>query len=553
MLCLLFCLAVSGKDGSVANVSDGEGRSRRRLRIRQSLYRNSIGDKDGGIGVTSETDGLRYLTFGGPSTYGKGLDEKMRTSEAYPYLLSSSSSLTSKYKVRNLAGPHFDAVGPTLASLCTQTLVEGEHSPTIMGLRAGSVNSNSDLPSPVAYDVITIEYSPDVTNAATVSAYLDSMRLLIQRLRQRYPFATIVIVNLWSPLDLVYNDAESNRTVTFGEWRIQQRQTDREHSHALEENPKELSLRSIEKQEFLAAMKEHTWSYREASDENEIQMHRLETSIVNLRGVMYRMPQPIDINESLDAIIDWFLEEEEKRGDGVDSSFQYTLSREGHTKVAEGIRTILAGSILATKQRLFSATAYFHQSASGSWGAGDACQLWYETGKEGLPQPSTYTNGVKLKEYHPGQYALEIVKKGSLTVHNPFHEDRIIYLTYLTTATRIAANKVYPKTKVTIVEEQGKDLSTPSNSVLLEPCHDDNNDSLHRTRTTAVGMIPANSSGILEFMPAEEHTIHNFRIVGVSFLQQEKTPHKIPFEFNISPRRLAVQGNDDKFSDLDLE
>lgn len=537
----------------MSNVSDGEANTRRRLRIRQSLYRNNIGDKDSGISVTSETDGLRYLTFGGPSTYGKGLDEKKRTSEAYPYLLSSSSSSTSKDDVRNLAGPHFDAGGPTLASLCTQTLVEGEHSPTIMGLEAGAANSNSDLSSPISYDVITIEYAPDVANAAAASAYLDSMRLLIQRLRQRYPFATIVIVNLWSPLDLVYKDVESNRTVTFAEWRNQQRQTDREHSHALENNPKELFSRSIETQEFLAAMKEHTWSYREAPDEDILQWYRLEASIVNLRGLMYRMPQPIDINESLGAIVDWFLEEEEKGGDGVGSSFQYALSREGHAIVAEGIRTILTGSIVAPKQRPFSPTAYFQMSVSGSWGAGDACQLWYETGKEGLPKPNTYTNGVKPKEYHPGQYALEIVEKGSLTVHNPFHEDRIVYLTYLTTATRIAANKVYPKTKVTIVEEQGKDPSTPSNSVLLEPCHDDNNDSLHRTRTTAVGMIPGNASGILEFMPAEEHTIHNFRIVGVSFLQQEKIPHKIPFEFNISPRRLAVQGNDDKLSDLDLE
>jgi len=160
---------------------------------------------------------------------------------------------------------------------------------------------------------------------------------------------------------------------------------------------------------------------------------------------------------------------------------------------------------------------------------------------------------------------------GTLRVQNPFNEDRLVYLTYLTTSAAAAANKVYPKTKVRMVEEQRPEAPTTrgqqqhqavlpsllsswqSSSIILDPSHNDNSDVKHRTRTTAVGLVPALSTGILEFTPLEEYTVHHFRIVGVSFLAKEKTAHNVPSEFAMSPKRLSIEAVDDNISDIDDE
>jgi len=161
-----------------------------------------------------------------------------------------------------------------------------------------------------------------------------------------------------------------------------------------------------------------------------------------------------------------------------------------------------------------------------------------------------YSKGLKLNQFQPGRYALEVVTSqnqggsgsgsggGTIRVYNPFDKDRLVYLSYMTTSAIAAANKVYPKIKVRIIEQRKKQeglaegptmrssqqqrllLSSlsMSSSVILDPSHDDNNDDKHRIRTTAVGFVPAQSMGIIEFTPLEEYTVQNFSIVSVSFL-----------------------------------
>jgi len=166
-----------------------------------------------------------------------------------------------------------------------------------------------------------------------------------------------------------------------------------------------------------------------------------------------------------------------------------------------------------------------------------------------------YSRGLKLNQFQPGQYALEVVTSherggggngsgsGTIRVDNPFNKDRLVYLSYMTTSAIAAANKVYPRIKVRIIEQrkqqeglaQGPTTRSSqqqqqqlllsslsmSSSVILDPSHDDNNDDKHRIRTTAVGFIPAQSMGIIELTPLEVYTVQNFRIVGVSFLAVE--------------------------------
>ena len=95
-----------------------------------------------------DTVGLRYLSFGSSFTYGVGLSQP--TEEAYPFLLSQDT--------RNVATRR---VGYELAAACTQSIV------------------GDDM-----YDVITIE-------AGRID---ESTRLLVSRLRQRFPDSMILLL-----------------------------------------------------------------------------------------------------------------------------------------------------------------------------------------------------------------------------------------------------------------------------------------------------------------------------------------------------------------------
>lgn len=594
--CLLFFLATTESSGSFLDVGEVNGRLGRRLRFRDSPLSQFSGtaklmkkefDRTGRINQTD--DEVRYLTLGGPSTYGRGLDNEKRTSEAYPYLLSSVATAANQDRVHNVAQPQYETGGLTFVSLCTQSFVEGKG--TNAQQQQQQTRKLDDSPSfwpsssPTVYDVITLEYAPDATNDAAMAAYKSSMKLLTRRLRKRYPFATIIVVQLWSPLDLVYYDPVANRVVSFADWKRHEKHQLR---HQQQQKGDDSSLTTEQKQRLLIeAMKKQVWTFRDLSPAEQLQSNELETTMAKEKGTIYQMAKPRNVNDSLDVVTDWFLEEEieitngdEQSSSSSSSSLRYTLSRRGHAKVAEGIREILELPGVAPTGRPPSASAAYHRrepahsTLLGSWGSGDACRLWFETGKEDLPDSHEYSKGLQSKEFHPGQYALEVVSPGggSLTVRNPFDEDRIVYLTYLTTSARAAANKVYPKTKVSMVKQQtqtqmqqqpqqqmqtrggsGPGQST-STTLVLDPSHDDNSDVTHRTRTTAVGLVEARSAGVLEFIPLEQYTVHNFRIVGVSFLTKEKKKeHDVSFEFATSPRRIMIEGSDDKITDIDID
>jgi hypothetical protein len=82
---------------------------------------------------------------------------------------------------------------------------------------------------------------------------------------------------------------------------------------------------------------------------------------------------------------------------------------------------------------------------------------------------------------------------------------------------------------------------------VLDPSHDDNTDTTHRARTTAIGVIPAGATVPVQFTPLEEFTSNNFRIVGVSFLAKEKMTYNIPSDFVMSSTAsgLIVQEEED--------
>lgn len=350
-----------------------------------------------------------------------------------------------------------------------------------------------------------------------------------------------------------------------------------------------------------------------SNDEQEVE-EGLESTMDSEGGLVYKMPRPKNINDddSLNNILrDWFLEEQEEPSDhdeiitndgdrSSSSCFRYTLSRQGHKAVAEGIRELLNDySFVARSSKrqnrasnfvtnrnptplptpLSSSSQQQQEQLLYSWGSGDFCRLWYDSGTESLPDPNDYSSGLYPSEIVPGLlHALEVRDRkigAALNVHNPFNTDRVIYLTYLTTSETAAANKVYPKIKVKMVVAAEKDNNekTPQHrkllgatSVILNPSHGTTSRQQHQqyhhlARTSAVGLLPAFGTGTLEFATLEEYTVHPFRIVGVSILpdidSQYDKSKSAPFEFDMfSPRRLSVDNtvddyDNDEYTDTD--
>ena len=223
---------------------------------------------------------------------------------------------------------------------------------------------------------------------------------------------------------------------------------------------------------------------------------------------------------------------------------RYYLSSKGHSVIVKDLQSMLEKQILPTKRHSSSTSTTTDDAMAGgvgTWGSGDSCQLWYETGGETIPQRQ-YSRGLQVTEFTSSSsttnnknnryYALEVSSSTSpspstLDVHNPFEEDRMVYLSYMTTSAMASSKKVYPRTKVQF--DDGR-----SSHIILDPSHDDNTDMTHRVRTTAVGMIPASTTTSLKFVPLEEYTLNNFRIVGISFLAKEKHTYHIPSEFAMS-------------------
>jgi hypothetical protein len=427
---------------------------------------------------------LRFLALGGPSTAGRGLANPL---DAYPYQLSRSHN----HNVHNYASRmSFPAAGDfSITSSITNPKFQIQQQQIIASLCAQSIVGDDSY-----YDVITLEYE---------SIETASLSLLTQRLRERFPRAILVFVKLWSPLDLYYEES-SGEKVSFSKWRAQNVE----------------STQWTDKQAVIEAMKEHTWLKSEDELDDELD-HIVHAAI----GKLHRMTVPTSGADSYaDLVPKWFVEEQF----GSSSSLRYDLSSTAQSMLAKTLEEV----VLSEVKRQSSTPM---PPLLGSWGSGDSCQLWYENGK-GISHLK-YTRGLQYKEFS-NHYALEVGAStgGSLQVHNPFDEDRMVYLTYMTTSANASSKKVYPKTKVRLSKS----------IIVLDPTHEDNGDTSHRTRTSAVGMVPAGATVPLEFSPLEEYTLNKFRIVGLSFLAKEKVTYKIPSEFAMmSAHGLVVEDEEE--------
>ena len=397
-----------------------------------------------GLRHLPDTNEVRYLTFGGSSTWGSGLKHPNR--DAYPYLLSPAAHNAAVRSERY-----------ALAAACTQTIVQDD-----------------------VYDVILIEFT----------LFDDSIAVLGRRLRERFPSASIFFVRLWHPSQMKFKRSDDS-IMNFVEFR------------------QKLGNPSLDDAVLYFEM------FKLGADRWFIDIPEQETKIktsaaeINARYLKLPVPEndvfayPINMRKTMELFED------------------DDLSKHGHAVLAESIRShVREKEVLLGRER----------NKLGTWGHGDKCNLWYSHGDFEL-------SGRRLRTIefdHAGdnhRHAVEVSSAGSsFDIENPFHEDRMLFLTYMTSAVDNddEMRSPYPDIRVGI---NGK------STVMIEPYHVGSK-RVEYARTSAVGKVPPGTSTV-DLGPTGLGR-RNFRLVGASFLPSDVVRDLPTLEFDLESESQDV-------------
>jgi len=387
------------------------------------------------------------LTLGGSTTWGSKLENR---ESAYPYLLPKLLGPT--WKVSNLAVRATDA---SYASQCIESMV-----------REGATENKDP-----EFDVIVLEYSLNG---------LDGMPLLLQRLRQRYPKAVIMYVHLWS-LRMSVDNAQTgvkprdelNKGLKF-------KQAD-ENINAMLADP---SAR-------------WAWAPKMKSDSEAIR-NAAKRDMAAIGGHLYEvLPMP---EESPQVAFDehWF---------GPDF---HHLSNHGHTMVAKQLAELLQDdNIMNTnteKQDIHDITLTSTEQELGSWGAGDHCYSWYETGTH----PDVQFDGGTVKNFVKNdKWAVNVGLTFGQPANIRFPNKKPVAQPVMLMIMSWGPG-VYPKAQI--------DLQSPgfaNQTSILDPLHPNPlNHLFHVTRTAHVGWANAMGESLIVVDPIEDMQ-RPLRVIGI--------------------------------------
>jgi len=241
---------------------------------------------------------LNILSFGTSQTYGHGLADR---SNAYPYLITPYPE-----HVDNLALPATAADHP---SLCLESMIP----------MANDKN----------YDLILFEYPSNQS---------DGLRLLLKRLRERYPQAVIMWVHVWHFIGRARVAGTNNGPAQAGfdpnlKWEWKEGDT-----FSSSPNPARDCIREI------------------------CHLHEMKALLDEVDAVPFMMEQLKSPQEILDE--GWFAED------------WHHLSQAGHKKVANGIAYFLQHY----KPKDLWSQAFAQPKQLGSWALGDKCFNWFYSG-----------------------------------------------------------------------------------------------------------------------------------------------------------------------------
>jgi len=287
------------------------------------------------------------------------------------------------------------------------------------------------------YNVITLEFSLNG---------MSGIDLLLDRLRQKYPSAIFVYVHLLSP-----------------RMSLRDRKTGKMPRDILEDkNLKFAEMDALTAEAFSDPNADWIWDEVSITRFKEMESVVLE-KMKRFGGAVWSFP----INNALNEVFPLF------------TSDRHHLNSDGHSLVAAGIRDIVRQRILSSEVGM---SKLVHDIA-GSWGKGDFCYTWFETGRS----PLNHTGGKMKMFIKPDKFAHQMsIGNGISTVSV---DNTMAWPMPLSVMYMVWHPQYYPKTKVTITSHMPNGSETSSEPFILNAIHpDEGMHKFHVTLTSKVGM-----------------------------------------------------------------
>lgn len=405
----------------------------------------------------SKYKNIRIAAFGTSDTYGAGihLPHQERTLLTYPHLLSPKAK---NYAIR--------ASSPNYPRACVQSMIENSFD-----------RKYSDS---IVFDVIVLDYF--------IRGHTGLIPL-VQRLRERYPDAVIIILREWNPLMHVYRDTVDPSTGV----------TKSIHAYEWVKQTK-IDLYDKEKLKQAVVNDDPTarWKWVQIKDDDKIAVQ--EEAARRFDAYILPMERPARAQDFIDYI-------------HLFSEDYHHKSIEGHAEVAERIHT-LARDFMG---------AFTPSKRLGQWSFKDNCVSWFQSGDTTGVQFSS--DSIELEEFsNKGgpKYALSFTQgTGTVTVTNPSNHPMDLYLTYMSMG---PGSSNYPNTEVEIIPRDTsneQDQQSPTKILLDSKAPRDwNHINVHVQKMIEIGTI-APGETTLRFN-ALDKTMWPFRLVAAIITQNQQ-------------------------------
>eukprot|EP00591_Stephanopyxis_turris_P006505 CAMPEP_0195507032 /NCGR_PEP_ID=MMETSP0794_2-20130614/558_1 /TAXON_ID=515487 /ORGANISM="Stephanopyxis turris, Strain CCMP 815" /LENGTH=425 /DNA_ID=CAMNT_0040633565 /DNA_START=40 /DNA_END=1317 /DNA_ORIENTATION=+ len=310
------------------------------------------------------------------------------------------------------------------------------------------------------YDVIVLEYPHGET--------LGELSVLARRLRQRFPDAIMIFTQYWYPLQVYVR--EQGREMSLTEW-AELKDVGFLNGEFMEEFHKTSVIRDFwQIFPFFALSQEKV--------AKEVGAH------------MYILPRPKTEELALEGYRHLFNSED-----------MHHLSERGHKEFARGIKEIVEEAL----------GTYPVDPRLGTWGEGDKCISWYESGE----CPLEHSANVILKpldERYGFKNSLEIgLGGGAVTIENTFDSPHSLYLSFMATG---PSKSRYPTTELHFEPRM-----PGVESVIIEPHSNKYKFSHHVALMEKVGVVRPGKT-VLIFQPIEEAQ-YPFRLVSVALVSED--------------------------------
>ena len=325
------------------------------------------------------------VAFGTSDTWGSGILEELTGENpapyTYPCLLGASD-------VSNLA---IRASGPGYPSVCLQSMMD------------------RGQPSPQWYQVILLEFELRAD---------EGLLLLAQRLRQRFPDAIMVFLDVWYPRMI----------------RVQRPSFSDRESVTIQAYQRHYGFRGLHDPDFWQHLRTRT-ANANLTFQHRTDLVQLQNEIRHrVNGYVWRLPYPSTTNSSM-------IGPNLAHMAPLFSQDYKHLSKQGHEYVARGIRRLLRS---IPNQYAPAATT------RGEWQSHDACANWLLSGK----CPHTLVSGLAMNVFDrtAHKHGLQVLpnnRVGEMDIVNPFSSPATLYLSYMSTG----APSKYPVVRISLVSE----------------------------------------------------------------------------------------------------